>query len=902
MRTFCLRAYGRILWREAAEQYTFCIGIFVMLVVMQASLVTMETLGMINRTPPVAFGFGMALFMTAIYAAASSALLFSAEVDAGTFVFQRTKPIGWLTYLSGKLSWTVLSSIALGLAGWIETSIWQGGFPDARDTSLAFGVCGVGIVEGMAWGLIATMVVRGPLRAVIVGIAMGSLAAWWSVGVYDSATGYGTVAVSTAYHQAAWFRLIEAAVVLTAGVLLARVWYRTGQPLGEMLLPRLLYGKTDSVAPAGQWSSCGRPCRGRSIRLFWQAWRQVRSPAVIYWGCCLAALAWAGLYYRAKMDQPAGPPDDLALACTAWAAIAILGFSSLLAGYTFGADQKASFLQLARDGVSPREIWLSRLAVMAAILLPPAMVVLGLLRHQMGQDPKLASIEPLVVLIVVLSYFSTLVIGQACSMFVRSRVVGLLAAPAVICCFACWTGLGVFWAGLGWKLGAAPVLLALLIGTRLLAGTRLRQNNSWRAMGVPVLPVVVAVVFSYQALAYHRAHEIQPYDSAYRTDELLTALNPDRILADAKRLRMRTASRVDKSPREWIEDALVTHGEDPFSQPPHLFAQPWKENTQAVFGPSNTHPVMAYSEMLVAEALLNRTLRDVTAQADIPNERLRACVDFLEDWPEKRPRHADWLTAAYQRDLIWLHNGPVDEQHAEYGFHHQPLPPRYRWFSFERKRMLRLLDRAFRIAAERAEEYEEGVINDHVGVLPHRYGLVTEADIVPYDPARPIWYQASNQMQLYSSNEIGFRLLDSVVWLNWNWDNPFYNAEAQRRGTILYLALRIYYNDHGRLPESLDALVEGEYVDRLPLIPTVCKPFYYEPSGAEGELLAAIKSANDPEDRRSAWARSHAPDLFEHDDSAPFLWYPFRSVDPMYPGSGPGWFIDLDFVEQEEGR
>ena len=130
MKAFSLRACGRILWREAAEQYTFCIGIFAMLVVMQASLATMETFDMI-QPPTVAFGFGMALFMTAIYAAASSALLFTAEVDAGTFVFQRTKPIGWLTYLSGKLSWTVLSSIVLGLAAWIETSVWQGVFPDS---------------------------------------------------------------------------------------------------------------------------------------------------------------------------------------------------------------------------------------------------------------------------------------------------------------------------------------------------------------------------------------------------------------------------------------------------------------------------------------------------------------------------------------------------------------------------------------------------------------------------------------------------------------------------------------------------------------------------------------------------------------------------------------------------
>mgnify|MGYP001818389849 CR=1 FL=1 len=33
MQAFSPKAYGRILWREAAEQYTFCIGIFVILIV-----------------------------------------------------------------------------------------------------------------------------------------------------------------------------------------------------------------------------------------------------------------------------------------------------------------------------------------------------------------------------------------------------------------------------------------------------------------------------------------------------------------------------------------------------------------------------------------------------------------------------------------------------------------------------------------------------------------------------------------------------------------------------------------------------------------------------------------------------------------------------------------------------
>ena len=222
MRAFSLKACGRILWREAAEQYTFCIGIFAMLIVVQVSLTTMESFDKALQ-PTVAFGFGMALFMTAIYAAASSALMFTAEADAGMFVFHRTKPIGWLTYLSGKLSWTVLSSIVLGLAAWIATRVWLGVFPDPHNTSLAFCVCGVGILEGMAGGLIATIVVRGPLRAVIVGIAVGSVAAWVTAVLHHQATGSGIMSVTTAYYQAAWFRLIVAAIVLAAGVLLTRV-------------------------------------------------------------------------------------------------------------------------------------------------------------------------------------------------------------------------------------------------------------------------------------------------------------------------------------------------------------------------------------------------------------------------------------------------------------------------------------------------------------------------------------------------------------------------------------------------------------------------------------------------------------------------------------------------------
>ena len=188
MNAFSLRASGRILWREAAEQYAFCIGVFALLITLQASWMTMEAFGMVSH-PNEPHGFSMALFMTAIYGAASCALLLSAEVDAGTFVLHRTKPIGWFTFLWGKLSWTVLSTVLLGLVAWIETCVWLGVVPRARAVSFAFALTGVGILEGIAWGLIASMLFREPLRAVVGGITLASLGAWLTVALHRTVTG-----------------------------------------------------------------------------------------------------------------------------------------------------------------------------------------------------------------------------------------------------------------------------------------------------------------------------------------------------------------------------------------------------------------------------------------------------------------------------------------------------------------------------------------------------------------------------------------------------------------------------------------------------------------------------------------------------------------------------------------
>jgi hypothetical protein len=909
MNAFSLRACGRILWREAAEQYAFCIGIFALLITLQASLATMETFDMI-RSVDVAFGFGMALFMTAIYTAASGALLLTAETDAGTFSFQRTRPIGWITYLWGKLSWVVLSSLLFGLVAWLETAVWLGVFPSARDASFAFGVSGVGILEGLTWGLMASVLIRQPLRAVVAGIALASLGAWVTVAIHHTATGGGTVAVTTAYYEAAAVRLIVAAVVLAIAVPLVRIWYRTGQPLRLPASPRVTQDAADTVAIAGQWDACVRPCRGRWIRLVWHAWREIRTLAVVYWGLCLAVGGAAGLRVLSRVASSPREPADVYLGGIATTTFAVVAFSSLLAGYTFGADQKARFLQLARDGVSPWEVWLSRLAVMAAVLLPPAIVVYVSYWAVLSAYDHLAMFRPLATLLVVLGFVSVLTIGQACSMYVRSRIVGVLAAPVMTGCFAFWVGTGVIFLGLGWKLGATPLLLALLIGSRLLASARLRQDDSWRAMRVPALLVVVAVVFTYQALAHHRVSEIRPYDSVSQLGGTL-GWPWQAMKENAKDER-------ETEPHAWMEHVLVTLGHVYGTNPSSALRRPWDENSQRPHTRLRAGAARGYWNMLFVDAHLNAMLRDVTGRSEIPNDRLRAAIEFLEDWGKQRTGCAEWLAADCQRDMVWLQEGPRKNadgknKYDKHGFHCKALPWRYRWLSFERERALRLLDRAFRIGADRATEYERAIIHDQAveGLQgrpnldvdpwgfeqPQRLRLLRSHDLVPYDPARPVWYQASSLDEVFRNLRWQFRLFDSLDTLEWSLRGGLYTAEAQRRGTILYLALRMYVNDHGRLPESLDALVEGKYLARLPVIPIAREPFYFAPDGASEELNRAIEECNANRANLVGPFGADVSFLGEHDKSKPFLWYPAGPAAQVDPGAVPGVFIDLDFVK-----
>ena len=60
---------------------------------------------------------------------------------------------------------------------------------------------------------------------------------------------------------------------------------------------------------------------------------------------------------------------------------------------------------------------------------------------------------------------------------------------------------------------------------------------------------------------------------------------------------------------------------------------------------------------------------------------------------------------------------------------------------------------------------------------------------------------------------------------------------ADLRATRLFLALRLYHLEHGKLPETLEELAP-EYIDAMPQDPVNGKPFVYEPTGSPPLLVS----------------------------------------------------------------
>ena len=89
--------------------------------------------------------------------------------------------------------------------------------------------------------------------------------------------------------------------------------------------------------------------------------------------------------------------------------------------------------------------------------------------------------------------------------------------------------------------------------------------------------------------------------------------------------------------------------------------------------------------------------------------------------------------------------------------------------------------------------------------------------------------------------------------------------DAERVSDLQRLARAVddYYHDHGELPASLEALVDGRRLHRLPVDPTRGDSYGFEAAGnGSYRLCASFDSASEPEPVATFWAHSAGPSCF----------------------------------------
>jgi hypothetical protein len=258
--------------------------------------------------------------------------------------------------------------------------------------------------------------------------------------------------------------------------------------------------------------------------------------------------------------------------------------------------------------------------------------------------------------------------------------------------------------------------------------------------------------------------------------------------------------------------------------------------------------------------LLYRNVREWSDQCDKP-EQVEEGIAFVREMPRWRISPTEVLQRQYQYDYLFARYGVYfpDVMNALTGDNENVvtmyiLMNRLPW---ERERTLRQLDRVFQQKSQLAWQAELAFWDD-VG------------------DAREVYQQSWAMHDQYSylrdggRSEGDYYQIDPIYALSrqsgYSMCSQAYSMEADRRATLLYLALRGYFLQHGEVPESLDDL-KGSRLEEIPKVPGIGLDYYYQPHPRKIDL-----EAFEEEEYRERKRLENLPPLVR--DGLPYLWYP----------------------------
>lgn len=571
----------RFLWKEYRMLRGFWLAVAALAILAQSITLLF---GMKQELVP-GYVFVTAWGAAALYAVGCTITLFSAEREEGTHDFLQLLPINWWSMFAGKVLLAIGSAIALALVlsltGWLIAS---GTLPRATMVREVLSIAGVAIIEATAWGLLFSLLMRQPLLAAIVSMAIASFAAQLAVAATAPAS---QAFVAAAYVQAVPMRLLICLGVFVVDVWLASRWLR---PAAESAAGRfrqqcselssLRFRQNVSSATTRVNAESLRASRRRMlVRLLWQTWRES-------WKTMLTAVPISVLLM-------------VNLAVAGWLANAeqltvFLGpliLPALFGALVFRADQRDGHRQfLVAHAGRPRYVWLARQLVwlsalivigLAVQLVATALSVYGLSEHlrfalsyqyfangylhsawtTAWQSYEIAATVGEISALVWCAWLAAYGLGQLCSMMLRREVLAGFLSLLLAALLTVWT----VTVGL-WQLNPLWFVLPLAIGST--AATWLRApdwmlgRTTVRSWAKPFVAIALAIAGMLIVLPASRTEQLPDFTPTGIYD--FSPVSPSRSFADWQ--AEAPAARKTSAEYEQLQAMLV----------------PWDEATQEV--------------------------------------------------------------------------------------------------------------------------------------------------------------------------------------------------------------------------------------------------------------------------------------------------------------------------------
>ena len=800
------QAIKALIWKEYRQHFALWAAMIIMCVLYQISMFAWFHWVMNGLREVVDAGY-MAMcsyVFVVIYAIACSAILFAKEKENKTDNFLRNMPITGSVVLVGKLLWLFGSMAALAMIMSFITFIWLMilGQPNWTTDQFWNGVgffclfCFSGTCQGLFW----SSIVRKQLHAIV-----GTLASMYIVFVIAALFVFliNRIMSNTLWENTEQFNglLLGLYVLFTAvmgglGIWNGGRWLRKRED-------KTLGAKIDALQNK-QWRHknitieqlrAQKQPHGEFRWLLWQCYRQ-SSLLVKFW-LVLAAM----LLLCPVLTHWVAVPKLQEIFTTFFAVTFCVGGYIICCNIFYPDHNKNGIMVLSHRGISPGKVWWSRIVMFGGLFAVciAALVCSQLINERLGMP--IQGFNPDMAIAFLLFFLCAFTIGQFASIISRSLILPL-------CYTAVFLFLGFWWAfyvmvinDLGneyasrataifdrplWLIALvfAPVLLSFFVASRLRIADWMRDRPlraSWRKL---VLTFGGGLVLSTALLATVRLTDVPTASLGYKIDPWVLQQKIDYEANNARYLELQSSLRGNN-----FADYRVA----------------WTEHKAMRENPLKSSGINYYSE----EAICIRIMQQIMLP-DVTSEFLRETIVFLQEMPEDSTPATMIAQRHYERVIQAIQTGksPIyyyDEQQQrerERMFHlFQTIAP------WEKTRALRFAEYRFQTDSLIAEQSERLILHNEGDINYLIEKIATYNNLVPN--------------RSFGAHSDFFGIVPVTPY-------SIFAQEQIRRVTLLQAALRLWYDEHGELPETLDQLA-GVYLTEVPLVPFYNKPFEYNP-------------------------------------------------------------------------